>query len=143
MSTFKKIFVPTYMKEDKKDIALLLYTHNLSPVFYEDEHPYSDEIDGMELDIHTAGIFNAAAESAKKYNAIAVPSAYLGNDNVEELINYCILKNIAVLMFDKLGNCIRPGWWDPSYISRYEKQDECGQTDSPTINQQPITHEQS
>ncbi len=141
---FKKIFVPAYAKEDRKDIAMLLYTHNLAPVFYEDAHPYSDEIQGMEINIHTAGIFNCAAESAVKYNAIAVPSIYMGNADINELINYCLVKKVTVLVFDKLGNCLRPGWWDPEYTPLFEetgfekKADQCSQNDTPAINAKTV-----
>jgi hypothetical protein len=144
MKNLKKIFVPTYIKEDKKDIATLLYLEGLAPVFYEDEHPYSDEIDGMEINVHTAGIFNCACESAKKYNAIAVPHRYIGNADVNELITYCQLKKISVYVFDIMGNCLRPGLWDKHFVSRFEPTDACTQTDAQPLNQQPaIANEQA
>jgi hypothetical protein len=135
---FKKIFVLAYAKEDRKDIAMLLYTHNLSPVFYEDEHPYSDEIQGMEINVHTAGIFNCGAESALKYNAIAVPSTYIGNPDIHELINYCIVKKVTVFVFDKMGECTQPGWWDADYVSRFDHGDTCTQNDTPAINAKTV-----
>jgi hypothetical protein len=151
MSVLKKIFVPAYAKEDIKDIGYLLYSQGLVPVFYEEEHPYSDEIDGMQINVHTAGIFSCACESAIKYNAIAVPSMFMGNADINELISYCLVKRVTVFVFDKLGNCLRPGLWDPNYTPRFEETallpkekpkphaDECSIEDTEVKTYQTVT----